>query len=306
MDRGHLEDALAMRQLEVAHLQDIGQRLNDVDEAHKQQHERHIERIGKAAHRAAEIQRAGVAHKRLGGVEIIEQEAAERADKRRRERGKAPLLCRHGHEREEQHHGKRHARGKAVDAVRQVDGVDAADDDEHGQRQIDQRRDVDERLPDKRDIEIIRQGIRKMHAGKEQAGRQHLQNELLQARQAEIALFLHLDEVIGKADQAEHQRQRQHKQVLIVAGLAHGMPAGDDAQKRRQNKDDAAHGRRARLALMPLRADFPDGLARLQRAQRRNKPPAEQQRQNEAAQHRNKDPDQRRFHFSFPHMFFRF
>ena len=83
MDRGHLEDALAMRQLEVAHLQDIGQRLNDVDEAHKQQHERHIERIGKAAHRAAEIQRAGVAHKRLGGVEIIEQEAAERADKKR-------------------------------------------------------------------------------------------------------------------------------------------------------------------------------------------------------------------------------
>ena len=59
-----------------------------------------------------------------------------------------------------------------------------------------------------------------MHAGKEQAGRQHLQDELLQARQAEVALFLHLDEVIGKADQAEHQRQRQHKQVLIVAGLA--------------------------------------------------------------------------------------
>ena len=57
---------------------------------------------------------------------------------------------------------------------------------------------------------------------------------------------------------------------------------------------------------MPLRADFPDGLARLQRAQRRNKPPAEQQRQDKAAQHRNKDPDQRRFHFLFPHMFFRF
>ena len=68
-----------------------------------------------------------------------------------------------------------------------------------------------------------------MHAGKEQAGSQYLQNKLLQARQAEVALFLHLDEVIGKADQAEHQRQRQHKQVLIVQPVT--MHKSDDRIK---------------------------------------------------------------------------
>ena len=64
---GHLEDALAVGQLEVRYLNDVGQRLADVDDAHQQQHQRHVVGEGQRRHRAAQKQGAGVAMNTLAG-----------------------------------------------------------------------------------------------------------------------------------------------------------------------------------------------------------------------------------------------
>ena len=71
MERRHFEHALAVAQLEIADLDDIGQRLDDVDDAHRNQDQRHIERERHAAHSAAEKQAARVTHEAFGGVEIV-------------------------------------------------------------------------------------------------------------------------------------------------------------------------------------------------------------------------------------------
>ena len=56
VQRRHLEKALAVRRLEVDDLQNVGQRLADVDKADRDQHERHIVGKGQRRHRAAEKQ----------------------------------------------------------------------------------------------------------------------------------------------------------------------------------------------------------------------------------------------------------
>ena len=252
-----------MGQLEIAHLQDVRKGLDDIDQTHQQQHQGHIQGKGHADHRAAQKQGAGVAHKDLGRVEIIAQKAAQAAQQCRRERGKAPM-CRglgKGDHREKEHDRHGNAAGQTVDAVGQIDRVDAADDGKHGDRQIQKLRHMGHRLLDKGDIQVVFQRPGKVHGRQENGRRQHLEQELLHPGQAQVALLFDLDKIIVKADQAEHNRKSQHQKMGIVTAL-HGLPAGDDAQKRRGNEHQAAHGRGTCLAVVPFRPHLADGLSR--------------------------------------------
>ena len=56
MDRSHLEDALAVGQLEIRDLQDNGERLAEVHDTDQHENQRHIQRKRHAADHAAEEQ----------------------------------------------------------------------------------------------------------------------------------------------------------------------------------------------------------------------------------------------------------
>ena len=79
VQRRHFENALAVGELEIRHLDDVGQRLTDVNDTHQQQHQRHVVGEGQCRHRAAQKQGAGVAHEHLGGVAVIHQKTAQAA-----------------------------------------------------------------------------------------------------------------------------------------------------------------------------------------------------------------------------------
>ena len=120
VQRSHFKDALAVAELEIGHLNDIAEGFGNIDDAHQNQNQGHIQGIGQAAHRAAQKQRTGVAHKHLGGMEVIDQEAKQTAHQRRRQLGRtdmAPLPCNH---RIEHHHGNGNGGGQAVYSVGKV------------------------------------------------------------------------------------------------------------------------------------------------------------------------------------------
>ena len=100
MDGRHLEQALAVRCLEVSDLQDDRKGLDDVDETDEQQDERHIARESHACDRAAEKQRTGVAHKHLRRVEVVDQKAEQAAGQSARERGNARVADAHADRRQ--------------------------------------------------------------------------------------------------------------------------------------------------------------------------------------------------------------
>ena len=68
-----------MRELEVADLNDVRERLDDVHDADRHEDERHIIGEGQRRDRAAEKERARVAHEHLGRIEVIDQKAQQAA-----------------------------------------------------------------------------------------------------------------------------------------------------------------------------------------------------------------------------------
>ena len=84
----------------------------------------------------------------------------------------------------------------------------------------------------------------------------------------------HFDVIVGKTDETASQRQpRAGQQAYRVVGHAQqvkgsGEPRRYQRQKKggqkRGDKQDAAHGGRALLFLMPVGAFFPDGLPEMQ------------------------------------------
>ena len=93
VQRRHLENALAVRRLKVGDLNDVRERFADVDDADEQQHERHIVGERQSRHRAAEKERAGVAHEYLGGMEVIDEKADQSADHRRGKNAEVILIA---------------------------------------------------------------------------------------------------------------------------------------------------------------------------------------------------------------------
>ena len=185
-----------MRGFEVDDLQNVGQRLANVDKADGDQHERHIVGKGQRRHRAAEEQRACVAHEDLGGVEIVDKEAEKSPDERRSINAELLIALppdgEHGEKQADRH---RHAAGQAVDAVRDVDGVDRADDDKRRKHHVHPPAHDDLRV-EKRHVEVRRQHTLKAHQAEERDRRSKLQQELLNGGQAEVLLVLHLFKVV--------------------------------------------------------------------------------------------------------------
>src|SRR3954447_20683529 len=123
VDRGHQEDPLAER-LEREALQQHRERLEHEDAAEDDQQLLGLRHHGEAGDRAAEAERAGVAHedRRREGVEPEEPDA--RADEAAREQREVRLA---GRDEPDPDVGEQHDRGaaagEAVEAVREVDGA---------------------------------------------------------------------------------------------------------------------------------------------------------------------------------------
>ena len=135
VDRRHFEDPLAVGQLEIGHLDNDRTASPECRRCRPRISTSGISRAkASAADRAAEKQGAGVAHKDLGRMEVVAEEARQAArdggrkqGQRRASRNWCPTYTEVAAKKTMT--GMRHAGGEAVDAVRQVDCVDAADDD---------------------------------------------------------------------------------------------------------------------------------------------------------------------------------
>ena len=83
----------------------------------------------------------------------------------------------------------------AVDAVRDVDGVDRADDDKRREHHVHPPAHHDLRV-EKRHVEVRRQHALKAHQAEERDRCGELEQELLDGREAEVLLVLHLFKVV--------------------------------------------------------------------------------------------------------------
>src|SRR6266850_3011686 len=80
MQRRHLKKTTtravcASRHLEYAHLKQHGQRFNNKDATHHQQHEFLLRKHGDCSHRPAYSQAAGVAHKNFSGWRVVPEKS---------------------------------------------------------------------------------------------------------------------------------------------------------------------------------------------------------------------------------------
>ena len=291
---GHLEEPLAVGQLEVTHLDNIGQRLQNVDDAYGDQHQGHIEHKGQGCHCAAQKQAAGVPHEHLGRVVVIDEEGCQPSRHSRREQSLdavgAPEDAGYG---EERHHHKGDAGSQPVDAVGQIHSVDAAHNDEGREDQIHDPVDGKAHVQEG-DIQVVGQQALVPHQHQEHHRRRQLKDELLPGRQSLVLVLADLAVVVHKADQAEDQGEEIHVEVPEHP-LQHEAPTQDEhGDARTQDEHDAAHGGRAGLGLVPRGSVLPDLLAGLQLAQLRDEKSADEQRQHKADGRR----DQRKCHIS--------
>ncbi len=178
VDRRHLEQALAVGRLEVGDLQDNGQRFDDVDQADQQQDERHFTRKCQTRNRAAEKERAGVAHEYLGGMEVIAQEAQQRTRECRRKDHNAHISAAEADEHEEDGNRQRNACCQTVDAVGQIDGVVRADDNKGREHDIQRPRPA-ERNACERNPQLWQTARPQEQYEDEHAGNQNLEHQLL-------------------------------------------------------------------------------------------------------------------------------
>ena len=282
VQRSHFEKPLAMGGLEVGHLNDIGHRLGDVDDPHRDQDQRCAEGKAQGRHRAAQEQAARVAHKDLGRMVVVDKERRQPAGHRRREQGLGPLALpqKSGHGKKYHHH-KGHASGQAVDAVGQVHRVDAAHDDKGRKDQIHDPV-QGEGHPEEGHIQLVGHQPLIAHQAQKQDRRRQLEHKLLPGGQALVLVLAHLAVVIHKADHAKDQGEQEDVQV-DKAPPQHLSPAQQEHRDAcAQNEHDAAHGGGARLGLVPGGAVGPDLLAGLELAQLRQDEPPDDQRQYKA------------------------
>ena len=212
VEGGHFEHALAVAELEIADLDDVRERLDDVHEAEDDEDERHVVGKDHRRYRASEEERARVSHKDLGGVEVVDEKAQQTARDGRGEDAEgqelsAPDIGQHG---EKQADRYACPGGEAVHAVRQVHGVHRADDDEGGKDEIHHFRQGLDHVPEGY-VEVSRDIARPAHEEHEGQRRDKLQKELRLGREAQVLLLAELFIVVQKADGAEDQGQRQSR-----------------------------------------------------------------------------------------------
>ena len=172
-----------MGQLEVADLQDHGQGLADVDEAHKNQDQRHVQGKGQTADDAAQEQAAGIAHEDLGRMPVVEQVSDQTAHQRRGQQSQIKAAHGYGGGGEEHQHGNGDGATQAVHTVGNVHRVVTADHDEHGEEDVHNGMNVKGYVKE-RDVQMGVHAAAFEHDIQEQSGHCHLQHGFLQGGQA--------------------------------------------------------------------------------------------------------------------------
>src|SRR3984893_17098026 len=281
LQRGHPEHPLA-GQLERPHLDHHRQGDEHEQAAEQEEQQLGLGGDGQPGERAAEGQRAGVAHEDLGGWRVPPEEAGAGAHHGGGHDGQvlrvADGIARLGeedravvpqlpdpdnHVRRERQDGR--AGGQAVQPVGEVHPVRGLghheNDPDHEEHRPDGEAEVgvEGQVGGRRgEVVPVREPDREQ---REHPAHHGLPGQLGPAAQAQAALHVQLDEVVREPDQAQAGHQEQHEQP----GRGHGV-AGDEVadQVPGQRRDDdhrAAHGRRAPLGQVPGRADGPDLLA---------------------------------------------
>ena len=263
VQRSHAEDPLAVGELEISHLQDIGQGLRNVDDAHRDQDQGDIQGERQPAHRSPQKQRAGVPHKDLGRIKIIDQEGAQPSKQGGGKDAQFIPGPEASRRREEQRHRHGHPGGQTVDSVGDIHRVYRPHHHKrrkhHVQRPGDQKGHVE-----KGDVERIGQVAVVAHEHGKQYGRRQLEQELLGGGQAGVLMLFHLKVVVDIADDAEHQGPAE-------AALGKILPP--QQKDRRGDADDEhqpSHGGGPLFGPVPGGPDVLDGLARLHPPQRRD------------------------------------
>ena len=276
VQRRHAENAFAAGGLEVEDLRRNRQGLGDEDAAHDGEDDFLTDDDGDGAERGAERQRADVAHEDLGRVGVEPEEAEAGAGHRAEEDGQFAGTRDVGHqqvlgehrvagdvgedgERTGDHHG-RHDR-QPVEAVGQVHRVAGADDDEVGEDdETDHAERIGNRLEEGNDQFHLRRHAGR-HAeidGDDEAD--HRLPEVLPAAGQPLRVAVDdLLPVVVPADGAEAHGHDQHDPDVAVGEVApeqRGDADGDQDQR-------AAHGRRAALREVRLRAVLAHGLTDL-------------------------------------------
>ena len=268
VEGSHLEHTLAVAQLEVAHLDDIGQGFHQKDEAQGDEHDGHIVAIGQGRDHTAKKQGAGVPHEALGGVEVIHQKAQQPAYHAGGDEAHLlKLIAKHqGQRHKKQEHRDGGAGSQTIDPVGNVHGVDSAHDDEGGDKEIQPFRHVNG-LIHKEQVKAgahIADLAHQKH--KHQRGHQ-LQQELGLGREAQILLLGQLLPVVQKADGAEHAGEQDDENIDEFAP-EHPLKADREAdQNGRKDEHHAAHGGGAGFTHVPGGAVFLDLLPGLDAAQ---------------------------------------
>ena len=280
VDGRHLEQTLAVGQLEVADLQDDGQGLADVDDADQDQDQGHIQCEGQAADHAAQEQGAGVAHEDLCRMPVVEQVSDQAAHQCGG--NDCQIEAAHGHSGggEEDHDGDGDGAAEAVDAVGQVHGIVTAHHDEHGEDDVDNGMNGDGQVHEG-DVQVAGHDAGAVQDVQVQGGDGQLEQSLLLGGQALILLLDQLGVVVNEADQTEAQAGNQCQNAGVI------LHEGDVAQGADQcgkNEHQAAHHGGACLDIVPGGADLTDGLADLQGPQDGQKDVADDAGENQAHQ----------------------
>ncbi|MPN07308.1 hypothetical protein SDC9_154574 [bioreactor metagenome] len=135
VQRRHFKKALAVGGLEIHHLNNDRRRFRNIDQPYGNQHQRHIHCKRQRRHRAAQKQAAGISHKCLCRVAVVDKERRQPPRQSGGNQAQAPK-GRDGGPGKKHHHHKGDAGGQPVDSVRQVHGIDAANDDKRRKGQI--------------------------------------------------------------------------------------------------------------------------------------------------------------------------
>ena len=260
VERAHPEDPAAARRLEVADLEDDGQRLDDEHEADDRQDQDLARDQRRDRERRPEGQRPRVAHDHLGRVDVEPQEAEEAADDQAAQDRQVRLgrLVEQGDEDERHEREGQRAAGEAIEAVGEVHPVRRRDDGER--REGDVHPAVDHHGPDERHRDPVdRVGV--LDLERRDDGDDDQPEHLLAG--ADPLPRPGVEVVVERAEAADEDQHGEGRE-----DPARRQPAQQEEQHQHDADDqEAAHRGRALLDLVALRAFDADPLAHAQPAQ---------------------------------------
>ena len=324
VERGHPEEPLALprlplRVLEVARLEDHGERLDEEDGAEDGEQQLLLDHHRGRPDRRAEREAPGIAHEDLRGVAVVPEEPEAR---RRHRRGEDHELvratdedvvdevggdgvARDVDERDEPERDERaRPRREPVEAVGEVDRVRERGDDEHHDGDVDQPADVhaeeraeevvvdravgDEREARERGLVVV--GREEVEHDPDEEPERDLPDDLGLLGEPLLVLLHDLDVVVGEPDGA-HPERREHGEEDVGVGE---VGPEQRAPAEREDDDDAAHRGRARLVLVADGAGvlaLADLLAELAGAEELDDPLAREERDDQRRPGRERGAD---------------